>query len=439
MKSIVSEFLIVTTCVVAGLMPLCGKAGVGHSMKEINPPAAPDPSGVLVLVGARLIDGRGGPPVEDAVVVIQGASILAVGARDRVRIPDEARRIDATGMSVLPGLIDSHFHSRNNVRTPIEYELKNGITSFRDPGHPFRFYDALLQSEQTMPRVFLCGAHLDAHPPVWPDQAIVIQDADHARRTVSEHVDRVASAIKVYFRLPVEHIRAACESARERGVMVTSHLELVDADEAIRAGVRGIEHVTSFGTALAESNVAQQFKAAIRADSDARKEWRYRLWATIDLDSSPKLRPLLDTIVKHDVVVSPTLAIFERRTGKKNATELQVRAFANMLRFVGLCHRAGARVVVGSHTQAPFAETGRAYQRELELLVEAGLTPLEAVTAGTLRNAQFFGIADRLGTLEQHKTADLILVDGDPSADIAPMRRVKHVMLNGAWVGESPQ
>ena len=109
-----------------------------------------------------------------------------------------------------------------------------------------------------------------------------------------------------------------------------------------------------------------------------------------------------------------------------------------MMRFVGLCHDAGAKVVVGSHTHAPFAERGRAYQRELELLGDAGLTPLEVITAGTLHNAQFFGIEDRLGAVQAGKTADLILVDGDPSRDIAVMRNVKHVMLNGRWIGQSP-
>jgi imidazolonepropionase-like amidohydrolase len=162
------------------------------------------------------------------------------------------------------------------------------------------------------------------------------------------------------------------------------------------------------------------------------------LWAKLDLDSSPRVKPLLKTIVEHDVFVSPTLAIFERRAGEKDATDVQVQGFANMIRFVGLCHEAGAKVVVGSHTSAPLAERGRAYQRELELLVEAGMTPLEAIRAGTLSNAQFFGIEDRLGTLRAGKTADLILVDGDPSREIAAMNNVKHVMLNGTWVGESP-
>jgi imidazolonepropionase-like amidohydrolase len=104
-----------------------------------------------------------------------------------------------------------------------------------------------------------------------------------------------------------------------------------------------------------------------------------------------------------------------------------------MLKFVGLCHQAGAKVVVGSHTSAPHAEVGRAYQRELELLVEAGFSPLKAITAGTLHNAQFFGAEDRLGSIEPGKLADLILIEGDPSRDISAMKNVRHVMLNGLW------
>ena len=303
-------------------------------MKEVNPPANPKSTAVVALVGGRLIDGRGGMPIDNAVVVIRGNRIIAAGRRDRVEIPEQARRINLNGMSVLPGLIDSHFHSRNNIRTPVEFELKHGITSFRDPGHPFRFYDAVLQSDQTMPRVFLCGGHLDAHPAVWPKQAVVIENAEHARRAVNAHVDRGASAIKIYFRLPPGHIKAACEAATERGVIVTAHLELVDADEAILAGVRGIEHVTSFGTALADPADAERFKASVLAESGARRALRPRLWASIDLDLSPQVKPLLETIVQRKVFVSPTLAIFERRSGVEGTPDVEVRGLANMLRFV---------------------------------------------------------------------------------------------------------
>jgi imidazolonepropionase-like amidohydrolase len=423
-------------CAASLLLPAVADAG---GMKEMNPPAAADETKITALVGGRLIDGRGGTPLDDAVVVIRGTKIVAAGERAKVSVPAGADVIDARGMSVLPGLIDSHFHSRNTLVTPVEYELKRGITSFRDPGHPFKYYDAVLATTKTMPRVFLCGGHLDAQPPVWPDQAEIIETAEQARRAVNAHVDRGASAIKVYFRLPLEHIRAACEAAKERGVIVTAHLELVDADEAIRAGVRGIEHASSFGTALAEPDLAKEFKAAVFDDSDARKTWRHGLWGQIDLDKSPRLEPLLKTIVENQVFLSPTLALYECRPGAKGSTELDVRGFENLVRFVGLCHKAGAKVVVGSHTAVPFAPTGRAYQRELELLVDSGLTPLETITAGTLHGAQFFCIDDRLGTLEPGKTADVILVAGDPSRDIAAMENVKHVMLNGLWFGDAPK
>ena len=172
----------------------------------------------------------------------------------------------------------------------------------------------------------------------------------------------------------------------------------------------------------------------MRADSDAHKEWRHRLWAKIDLDSSPRLQPLLDRIKRHHVFVSPTLAIFEKRPGEKDATASEVAGFENMKRFIAICHQEGATVVVGSHTSAHSPNRGGAYLRELELLVDCGLTPLETITAATLHNAEFFGIADRLGTLEAGNIADLVVIDGDPSTTISELRNVHRVMLNGQWV-----
>lgn len=424
--------------VLATVLPLVTTVAWAGGMKEINRPKAADATQMIALEGGRLIDGHGGPPIENSVLVISGTQITQVGTRGDVVIPKGAVRVDCRGLSILPGLIDSHFHSKNDTRIPVAYELMRGITSFRDPGHPFKFYREVLASDAPMPRVFLCGGHLDADPIVWPGQAVEIQDAEHARRTVRDHVSKGASAIKVYFRLPLPHIQAACESASEQGVLVTAHLELVDADAAIGVGVRGIEHVSSFGTALAASNDAEQFRSLVQASSDARKMERHRLWAKINVDSSPRVQPLLDLIVRHKVFVSPTLAIFERRESKAGTSEAEVVGFANMLEFVKRCHEAGAKVVVGSHTSAPFAARGRAYQRELELFVEAGMTPLQAITAGTLHNAQFLGIEDRLGTIEVGKTADLVLVKGDPSQQIAAMERVHRVMLNGNWVVPQP-
>lgn len=416
---------------VAGLI-----AAEAAELKQIKAPPEPDAGQVIALVGGRLIDGRGGEPIENSVVVVQGSRIVAAGGQEAVTIPPTASRIDVSGSSVLPGLIDTHFHSQNDIVRPIEYELKRGITTFRDPGHPFRFYDAVKGANRTFPRIFLCGAHLDAHPPAYPDQAIVIEDAEHARRTVQAHVEGGASAIKIYMRLPVEHIAAACAAANQLGVAVTAHLELVDADQAIGAGVRGIEHITSFGTVLADPAVAAKFKAAVGAESNARRELRHWLWSTLDLENSPRTKPLIDLLVREDVFVSPTLAVFEKRAGEKKASATDAVGFVNMVKFTGMCRRGGAKVVVGSHTSGPHAEVGRAYQRELELLIDAGLSPLEVITAATQDGALFLGVGKELGTIESGKLADLIVVEGDPSRDIQAMRKVQRVMLNGVWQQE---
>ena len=407
---------------------------IGAGMKEMNPPLEPDPSQVTALVGGRLIDGHGGEAVENAIVVIRGSQIVQAGPMSELEIPEGARLVNTGGHSILPGLMDTHFHSRDSVEIPIEYELEKGITSFRDPGHPFKYYIVPLLSQANLPRIFLCGGHLDGIDPIHRDQAIRVESVKHAKQAVGWHVKRGASAIKVYFMLPLEHIAATCEAANEHGVLVTAHLELVDADDAIRAGVRGMEHVTSFGTALADPDDAAHYKKEVRADPNQRRPLRPWLWSRIDLHNNPRLQPLLDLIVETSTFVSPTVDIFEARAGEKGFTQEQEDGFRTMLNFIGLCHKAGAKITVGSHTGAPFAERGYAFQREMELLVDAGMTPLEVITSATKTGAEFFGIEERLGTLEAGKTADLILVKGNPDKDITVMRNVSRVMLNGSWV-----
>jgi imidazolonepropionase-like amidohydrolase len=171
----------------------------------------------------------------------------------------------------------------------------------------------------------------------------------------------------------------------------------------------------------------------VLADNNARREGRYQVWNTVNLDS-PQARALFKLIVERGTVVSPTLAVFERQPGDKDTTEMHVHAFKQMEAFVGHAFRAGAHVVVGSHSDVPHAKRGWAYQRELELLVESGLTPMQAIVAGTLENARYFRASDRLGSIEPGKLADLVLVEGNPLSNISDMRRVKRVMLNGAWV-----
>ena len=414
------------------LMVGAASAAPAISLKEINPPAA-GTDRVVAIVGATLIDGRSGAPVSDAVVIVRGVKIAAAGNRKSAQIPEGAEVFNATGRTLLPGYIDSHFHIERDYELP-RLVLSRGVTSLRDPGQWIPVYEPIRRSQLTQPRCFVAGPHLDCPPHAHPQDAFAVTNAVETRRAVNRFVDEGASVIKVYYRLPLELIRVACQAAHRRGVPVTAHLELVNADDAIRAGLDGVEHITSFGTALAEPDDAGRFRKAVSEDNEARRKSRYELWSRLDLRTSSRVLPLLDLMVRRKVFVSPTLAVFEKRRGDPGVTEVEARGFENMLAFVGLCHRAGARIVVGSHSTVPKAGRGWAYQRELELLAECGLTPMEAIAAATQSNAEFFRVSARLGTIEPGKLADLVLLEGDPLKDIRGMRRVERVMLNGHWI-----
>jgi imidazolonepropionase-like amidohydrolase len=405
--------------------------GPAQAVAEVNTVSGSPSSQLLVIAGATLIDGRGGPAIPDSILVVKGTRILAAGPRRTTAIPSGAEVVCADGLSLLPGLLDSHFHLEA-PDLPALY-LQHGVTSVRDPGQWIEAYEAARQSGTPIPRLFLAGPHLDSPPPAYPADSYLVRDPVETRDAVNRFIDSGASVIKVYFRLPLGLIQTAVSTAHARGVPVTAHLEIVDARDAIRAGLDGVEHVTSFGTALLPPREAERYRQDVLKDNDARREGRYRVWSEIDLES-PRCRELLELLVRRRVFVSPTLAVFERRAGDPNTTDMHVGAFRNMLAFVGEAKRAGAKIVVGSHAMVPHAEKGWAYQREMELLVEAGLTPLEAITAGTLDNARFFRVSSRLGSLEPGKTADLILVAGNPSIDISAMRKVRGVMQNGRWV-----
>lgn len=384
----------------------------------------------IAIIGATLIDGNGDTPLENAMVVVKGNVIDYVGEAKEEIIPAEAEIFDAQGMTLLPGLIDAHYHGANpEMATTF---LKKGVTTVRDPGAWISSYDSARSSGHAIPRLFLTGPHIDTYPPAYPDNSYLIKDPLEGRIAVNQFADRGATAIKVYFRLSTEMIAVISDAAHKRGIPVTAHLEITNAIDAIKVGLDGIEHVTSFGTALLPPQQEERYKNLIMADNAARERGRYEVWSTIEMENNRSVDTLIQFLVAHETFVCPTLAIFEKQFDKGDSVE--VNGFGNMLKFIGRAKMAGVQIVVGSHTWVPYAETGNAYYREMELLKDAGLSIMEIIVAATMENARFFQIDSRLGSIEQGKTADLILLRENPLNDIKAMRSVEKVMLNGVFV-----
>lgn len=407
-------------------------------LREVNPPAMPNPEQVIAIVNGQVIDGMGGKPIAGGIVVVRGHKIAAVGNATEVHVPSDAVVFDAAGKSVLPGLVDSHFHtaSGDTINTLPPLFLSRGVTTARDPGRPIEVYDRFKDGQRQAARLFLTGPHYDQPPFAWPDNAVgILSETDAARKT-QQYAEQGGTGIKVYYRLPLRELRATCAAAHSLGVPVTAHLELVDADLAIAAGLDGIEHITSLGTVLADTEIAERFRESVYNDNEARKDGRYRLWASLSEALPPRGERLSQLMAEQGTYLSPTLATFERRAGE-GVKEYEARGFENMLKVVGLCHRHGVHVVTGSHTWSKYVPMGLAFQREMELLHECGLSTMDVIRSSTLVNAQFLGCGDRVGSLEAGKLADIVIVDGDPLDDIASMRNVWRVMQNGNWISPS--
>ena len=388
----------------------------------------------LLVEGATIIDGTGHPAQPGMQLLVSGTRIERIGAVGSFAAPPDAKTINAAGKTVLPGFFDAHFHIADDV-TLVPAFVARGITSARDPGAWMELFEPVKkwQNEHHVPapRLFLCGPHLDGPGPAYPTDSVVILSPPEARRLVQKQVGHGATAIKVYFRLPLESIRATSEEAHRLGVPVTAHLEIVDPRDAVEAGIDGIEHITSLGIALIPPMEAERYRQAILKDNNARREGRYRMWAGVDPES-PRAIELARFLAKHQTYVDPNLAVFERRPGDEEENiEIQAKGFRNMLAYVGVLHREGVPIVVGSHSNVPHAPRGLAYHREMELLVEAGMTPMEVLVAATRTGARFFQRERDLGTIEEDKLADLVILDGNPLEDIRTTRNVVTVIVDG--------
>ena len=396
----------------------------------------------LVLENVRVIDGTGGPPIERARIVIEGGRITGIGPPSTVIAPPQAETVDLSGQTIVPGLIDLHFHIENDPRLALR-QLSHGVTAFRDPGQWNEKFDELRAmiggDHLSGPHIFTTGPHIDGEHPAYPADSVVARDPEEATLLAERNVRQGASALKIYFRLPFASAKAVIDVCQARGIPCTAHLEILDAGELIVAGLHGIEHITSLGMSMASQVDAEAYRQAVLADNDARRDGRYRMFARLDLESA-QAKSLYRILRAHHPWVDPTLAVFERRADrpesdtKPEMAEIMAAGFAKMKQLSRRVGVEGARLVMGGHSTVPFAGRGEAPWRELELLVDSGLTPLEAITAATSTAAGFLYRSDQIGTLRAGLQADLVVLRADPSRNISAIRRVDRVMVAGQWI-----
>ena len=242
-------------------------------------------------------------------------------------------------------------------------QLANGVTSFRDPGQWIELFEplrALMRADDLPgPRMSLAGPHIDGERPAYPADAVVARDPDEARLAAERNIAEGATAIKIYFRLPLASAKAVVAVCRAHDVPCTAHLEIVDAIDLLNAGLEGIEHITSFGTTIVPRPRAEQYRQAVLLDNNARRDGRYALFADASLDG-PDVQRLYEALARTRPFLNPTLAVFEVQPGTRREDghldpAVDVRGFAAMKRLTLEAHRHGARITLGGHSTVPFA------------------------------------------------------------------------------------
>src|SRR5579859_7725373 len=420
-----------------------GKAGSDgmSALAEISKGIPGSHDSTLAIVGATLIDGTGAAPVADSAVVVEKGRIVAAGPRSRVKIPRHAQIVDAQGKTILPGLWDMHAHFEQVEWGPIY--LAAGVTTVRDCGNEFEFItavrDAIAQGRGLGPRLLLAGI-VDGTSP----HAIGVQRVD-TREQARMWTDRYHQAgfqqMKIYSSVKLEEVKAVADEAHRLGMTVTGHVPNgLNAYQVIEAGQDQINHI---------GYVADIMRAPL--PESASSQDRFRATADIDLNSADAHKALA-FLKEHHTVIDPTIALFEfftATTAKPPASfepgvnkiapelaeqltdvgppsersEIGEKVFEKEVAIVGELHRAGIPVVAGTDQTVP----GYSLHREIELYVQAGFTPMEAIQAASIVPARVVGMDKELGTVEKGKRGDLIVISGNPLEDIHNTRNVEYV------------
>jgi imidazolonepropionase-like amidohydrolase len=428
---------------------------------------------VVALTHVRVIDGTGAAVREDQTLVISKGKIQSVSDAASANVPKDSRVLDLHDYSIIPGLVGMHDHmfypAGNGIFGEMGFSfprlyLAGGVTTIRTTGSLEPYTDLELKKEIDKgeipgPKMHVTGPYLEGAGS-WALQMHQLTGPDDATKTVNFWLDQGVDNFKAYMFITPAELSAAVIAAHKRGAKVTGHLCSIGFREAAAIGIDDLEHGL-----LVDTEFLPAKKPGECPDSPENPE----LVAKLDVHAGPLHDMILD-LVAHHVALTSTLPVFEMGSfpgrptiGKRVLDALspdarsavlwnRVRstddsrlrkqygsdvspwpaAFEKEMEFEHAFAQAGGLLLAGlDPTGMGGVIAGFGDQREVELLVEAGFTPIEAIHIATANGAQYLGELDRIGTIAPGKQADLVVIKGDPSKQIEDIENVETVFKDG--------
>jgi imidazolonepropionase-like amidohydrolase len=420
-------------------------------------------SPVIALEHIRVIDGTGAPGKPDQTIVVSGGKIVTIGKTGSVLVPDGANRMNFSGYSALPGLVGMHDHlfypSGSGLYHDMPFSfprlyLAAGVTTIRTTGSMEPYVDleikkAIDAGKTPGPKINVTGPYLDGAG-TFVAQFHQLSGAEDARKTVEYWAEEGAGSFKAYMFITRAELKAAIDAAHARGLKVTGHLCSIGFQEAAELGIDDLEHGLEVDT---------EFFLDKKPDACPDPTEAARQAAKLDIVSEP-IQAAIRTLISHHVAVTSTLPVFEQTVPARpdepprvldllsddaRKAYLANRAriaqakdsvgpimFQKEMQFERAFVKAGGLLLAGlDPTGIGGTIAGFGDWREVELLVEAGFTPLEAIGIASWNGAQFLGEQEHIGSLTPGKQADIVIVKGDPSANIQEIENVELVFKDG--------
>jgi imidazolonepropionase-like amidohydrolase len=417
----------------------------------------PEESVQKAIIGAVLIDGTGGPPFSNSVVIVAGSRIRAVGNRANMSIPAGVEKINGAGKFLVPGLIDVHVHlgrradikfnaagyTRQRVEKNLNAYLYFGITSVRSTGTDRQAAFDARTAERTgqllTTRLFTAGRGFTApggHPSQLVGDVVIQTDSPaESRREVDTLAAQQVDAIKIWVddlggkapKIKPSVIDAVLDQARKYDIPVIAHIySLTDTEHLVQAGAAGFLHMIRD-----TENIDAAFIARLRdlriifAPTLVRLELAWLYVEHPERLDDPDVARSVDA----DVVAAARESARSIR-----ASPAEREAFERAKRNTRKLAAGGVLIAVGSDAGGSLDFPGLMTHREVELLVEAGLSPMDAIVAATKNGGLALRKGDELGTIEPGRRADLLLLSANPLEDVGNLRKIDRLMLDGEWV-----